>query len=58
MQEIRKMLDEMPDKEAAANRKKDMKGNVKHHELMSLFYNVKWICNKQILSTENNEREK
>ena len=41
MQEIRKMLDEMPDKEAAANRKKDMKGNVKHHELMSLFYNVK-----------------
>ena len=29
------MLDEMPDKEAAANRKKDMKGNVKHHEQTS-----------------------
>ena len=38
MQEIRKMLDEMPDKEAAANRKKDMKGNVKHHEQTSWTY--------------------
>ena len=45
MQEIRKMLDEMPDKEAAANRKKDRKEMSsimnKHHELMSMFYNVK-----------------
>ena len=39
------MLDEMPDKEAAANRKKDRKeiSSImnKHHELMSMFYNMK-----------------
>ena len=57
-QEISKILDEMPDKEAAANWKKDMKGYVKHHELVSVFYNVKSIYNKQILSTENDEEEK
>ena len=54
-QEITKILDEMPDKEAAANWKRDMKGNVKHHELVSMFYIVKSIYNEQILSTENDE---
>ena len=58
MQEIGKILDEMPDKEAAANWKKDIEEYVKHHELVSMFYNVKSIYNKQILSTENDEEEK
>ena len=57
MQEISKILDEMPDKEAAAKWKKDMKGNIRHHELVSIFYNVKSIYNEQILSTENDEGE-
>ena len=57
MEEIRKILDEMPDKEAAANWKRDMKGNVKHHQLVSMFYNVKSIYNEQILSKENDEGE-
>ena len=35
-----------------------MKGNVKHHELVSMLYNVKSIYNEQILSTENDEGEK
>ena len=52
-QEISKILDEISDKEAADNWKKDMHGNVKHHELVSIFYNVKSIYNEQILSTEN-----
>ena len=56
-QEITKILDEMPDNEAAANWKRDMKGNVKYHELVSMFYIVKSIYNEQILSKENDERE-
>ena len=51
-QELSKVLGEMPEKEAAANSKKDMKGNVKHHELLSMFYNMKSIYNEQILSAE------
>ena len=49
MQEIRKILDEVPDKKSAANWKKDMKGNIKHRELVSMFYNVKSIYNQQNL---------
>ena len=47
----------MPEKDTAANLTKGTKGNVKHHELVSMFYNVKSIYNGQILSTENNEEE-
>ena len=43
MPEISKILDEVPDKKPAANWKKDMKGNIKHRELVSMFDNVKSI---------------
>ena len=57
MQEISKILDEMPDKQPAAKWRKYIKGNVKHHELVSMLYKVKSIYNEQILSAENDEGE-
>ena len=54
IQEIN-MLDAFPNKDYALTRKKEIKNSLKHHQLISLFYNVKSIFEELSLTMEIEE---
>ena len=43
IQEINNMSDTFPNKDYALTRKKEIKNSLKHHQVISLFYNVKLL---------------
>ena len=55
IQEINNMLDAFPNKDYALTRKKEIKNSLKHHQLISLFYDVKSIFEELSLTMEIEE---
>ena len=49
------MLDAFPNKDYALTRKKEIKNSLKHHQLISLFYDVKSIFEELSLTMEIEE---
>ena len=55
IQEINNMLDAFPNKDHVLTRKKEIKNSLKHHQLISMFYDVKSIFEELSLTMEIEE---